>query len=815
MSNDRHEGTGHRPTVPPGWLDPDPDNRTLPFLGRNTSAEPVTAGRPDTDTSSDSPPDGRPDAPASAVVHLSGVRTRRGLPSRDSGTDRRPGGGNNGTTVPAGTGTGPDPDTGPVRTVAGNQPVSVSGTPDRPGDPDRAEGAAEGDAPTPVDPPGTDRTTALDVARRGTRRPVLPAWLLSVAEFRAALRWVAGHYAHTVAFHGVRLPVYAGRLALRSPRGAWRSAFGTVRWIWDLEGVPVRLAAIRREDADTYLKLARQRDARVRARTAVAVVTAVGSVAAFGTSLAVAPTWALWTVGALGLAVFGRIGSPADRPITGPAVVAPQVQRLTADVVVRALGALGLAEINKAVGKGQGITFPAPITRDGPGWRADVDLPFGVTVTDILDRRERLASGLRRPVGCVWPEPAPDAHAGRLVLWVGDLDMARSRPVSWPLVERGTTDLFEPVPFGTDPRGRAVNVPLMYTNVLIGAMPGAGKTFALRVLLLAAALDPTAELNTFELKGSGDLQPLERVSHTYASGPDDGAVTAVMDTLRAAVGDLETRARTLAGLPREVCPENKVTPSLARRRHLGLFPKIIAIDECQELFSHPRHGREAAELCTTIIKRGRALGVILLLATQRPDRDSLPTGVSSNVGVRFALRVMGQIENDMILGTSAYRNGLRASTFTPRDTGIGYLVGAGDDPQITRTAYVDSPTASRIVHRARAARTAAGTLTGHAIGDSPVRPGSGPSVLDDLLTVLPAHRAKEWSETLVERLAELRPDTYTGWTPETLAATLKPYGIDTVQIGRRVNGAVVNRRGIVRAHLAAVAAEHDRQRPAC
>jgi DNA segregation ATPase FtsK/SpoIIIE, S-DNA-T family len=70
---------------------------------------------------------------------------------------------------------------------------------------------------------------------------------------------------------------------------------------------------------------------------------------------------------------------------------------------------------------------------------------------------------------------------------------------------------------------------------------------------------------------------------------------------------------------------------------------------------------------------------MLLLATQRPDARSLPTGVSANVGTRFCLRVMGQLENDMILGTSAYKNGVRATMFTARDKGVGYLVG-GPDP---------------------------------------------------------------------------------------------------------------------------------------
>ena len=52
-------------------------------------------------------------------------------------------------------------------------------------------------------------------------------------------------------------------------------------------------------------------------------------------------------------------------------------------MVIQALGALGLAGINQALAKGgEGISFPAPIIKDGPGWRADVDLPRGVTDLD-------------------------------------------------------------------------------------------------------------------------------------------------------------------------------------------------------------------------------------------------------------------------------------------------------------------------------------------------------------------------------------------------------------------------------------------------
>src|SRR6266508_2621295 len=125
---------------------------------------------------------------------------------------------------------------------------------------------------------------------------------------------------------------------------------------------------------------------------------------------------------------------------------------------------------------------------------------------------------------------------------------------------------------------------------------------------------------------------------------------------------------------------------------------------------------------------------------------------------------MGQVENDMILGTSMYQNGVRATTFRRSDKGIGYLVGEADDPQIVRSAYIDIPTSDKIADRARAARIAAGTLGGHAAGeDTPTTAREAVSLLDDVAAVVPAREDTVWLETVAARLAELRPGVYGGW----------------------------------------------------
>nr|WP_202121975.1 cell division protein FtsK [Streptomyces sp. BA2] len=712
--------------------------------------------------------------------------------------------------------TDPAPDSDADRSPDSATPKSGDSTRDPGDDESGGESVVMVDSPAPAGP------GLMDKIRAAKRQDVIPAWARSKPEFVTAAGWLGGYVGHSAAYHAVRLPWYSLRLACQAPAGAAKFIGSALRWVSDAEGDPLRRAAASRENVMEYMTLSRQRDRRVKLRmTLMTAGLILGPILAL-VLYVLAPAWlTVLSVAAL-TAGLGFLGAPSDKPVISRAVVTTEVEKLTSGIVERALGALGISEINKALAKGgEGIKFPAPITRDGPGWRADVDLPYGVTVPDILDRREKLASGLRRPLGCVWPEPVADEHAGRMMLWVGDRALNKVPKPAWPLARSGAASLFKALPFGTDQRGRRVDLTLMYDNVLIGAMPGMGKTFALRTLLLAAALDPGTELLTWELKGTGDLDPLKTVSADYGSGADDETAAAALDSIRYVYKDLERRAKVISSLPKDKCPENKVTPSLAANRSLGLHPLVLAIDECQELFSHEKYGKEAGSLCTGIIKRGRALGVILLLATQRPDKDSLPTAISANVGTRFCLRVMGQMENDMVLGTSLYKNGIRATSFTKSDKGIGYLVGAADDPQIVRGYYLDNTEAEAICARARQARIDAGTLRGIAAGQAPERREVAEPLLEDILAVVPADEDKPWNDATVDRLAELRPEKYGVWAAlkdsdkaRQLTTALKPYGVATGQVARRVNGKQINRTGFERAHIITAIAERDRNRDA-
>ncbi|WP_405762492.1 cell division protein FtsK [Streptomyces sp. NBC_00045] len=669
----------------------------------------------------------------------------------------------------------------------------------------------ESPRPRPVDSPDLPSPGVTTYKRL----PIIPSWLKSKPGFVSTTQRAASNAFYSTAFHGIRTPWYALQLGLHAPRGVARLVRDTNRWVWDAEAAPLRAYEVYKENTAEYLKLSRQRDSRVRLRTLVTVVALI-----FGTGFALtmyvmAPAW-LTVLASAAVLTAGFWGAPQDQPVIGPAVLKTELQKLTGTLVLRALDNIGNAKLSAAIKKGgdmNGLRFTSEITRDGPGYRADLDLPWGVTPEDIMEARKPLASGLRRKVGSVWPSADPTEHEGRLILWVGDKPMNETKKPAWPLLKSGSVDLFKPVVFGNDQRMGDVAVTLMFASVVVGSIPRMGKTFLMRLFLLIAALDPRAQLYAFDFKGTGDFGALEPVCHRYRAGDEDEDILYVLESLRELRAELRRRAKVIKSLPRSRCPESKVTPDLANDKSLGLHPIVAAFDECQVPFEHDKYGAEIEEICTDLGKRGPALGMVTLFGTQRPDAKSLPTGISANAVLRFCLKVMGQPANDMVLGTSMYKAGYRATMFSRTDRGICWMAGEGDDPRIVASAFVDALGAEQVVVRARRMREEYGNVTGHAIGQEPETGEASFDVLADILKVVPADEEKVWNEKVAARLAALRPEIYSGWKAETVTTNLKPHGITAQDVwGSTATGKGTTRRGIARADITTTITLRDGRR---
>lgn len=619
----------------------------------------------------------------------------------------------------------------------------------------------------------------------------------------------ARHHIEVALVHARRLPLYWLRTVAQAPRGAAALLEHLRRWAADEEGAG-QLAGL--AENRHYYKIAERHEAERRRRRRIALVAVAESLLAAALLVVLAgpwlPTWLLVATVLAGLTALGVHGRTPEHPIVTRVVTADSSPPITSDLILTALGSLGISELNKAIGQAEregrqdgGLGWPTPIREEGKGWRADVDLPPGVTATQVIEKRDRLAAGLRRPLSSVWPEADGDQHAARLILYVSHQPLARTKQGAWPLAARGAVNLFEPFPIGIDPRGGVRHITLMYASMIVGAVPRMGKTFSARLFLLAAALDPWAQLHLYDLKGGGDLLPLEPVAHRFRSGSDAEDLAYLARDVDELHADMTRRYKTIRGIPRDQCPESKVTPELSRQKRHGLHPVVVLVDECQIAFTDETYGAALEKKVDDLVRRGPAAGIMVILATQKPDAKALPTGIRSNAVLRFCLKVMDASANNMVLGDGAYASGTNATLFARSEKGVGWLAGEGDDPVIVRTYEIDGPAAEKVVARARAARVANGTLTGHAAGQDPdVDVQDTATILDHLAEVWPAKdgapQPKVWWDDLAGRLAARYP-LYAATTAAAVreASDLRSYQIKGTVIDADNRPQVANRRG--------------------
>ncbi|PSM43685.1 cell division protein FtsK [Streptomyces dioscori] len=684
-------------------------------------------------------------------------------------------------------------------------------------DPD-AEGLTEG---APVDPPREVYPPSVAEwmeARDKTRLPVLPDWVKLPDQRTAVRKWAVRHYSAVIGYHAVRLPcIYTPKILWYSPRGAWRWSAAIGRWVFDAEGKALRLASVANEDAAEYLKLSRQRNDRVRLRGIVASIASLVGLAATLTLYVMAPSWLLLLAMATLTTTLGAVGAPADRPLIDLAKVTFRKRRLSSDIVIRAHEAAGLTS------KDQSIAFPRPIGRDGDGWRVIVDLPFGRTFGDALKAHGRLASGMDIASTQLFLDKDETSNR-RVSYWIADRDPLAVPSGKSPLLGATRVDFWKPFPWGVDERGNPVMATMLWLSLLVGAVPRQGKTFSARTIALAAALDPYVRLYVFDGKASPDWRKFALVAHRIGFGivPKNGIdpVGHLLTSLRELRADVEDRYHRLSELPLHICPEGKLTPEISRDPKLNMPLTLFVVDEVQEYLTHPEHGKEILSLMVYLARVAPAVGVSVMTSTQKPDDKACPSELRDQHQARFALRVGAYQVSDVILGAGSYGEGLDASKLLKSHKGVGLLKGMSDDAGIVRTYLADGRDAERILTRAAALREAEGTLSGDAAGEAPA-PEVSATVLDDVAAVLGKGEAKVWSETIVDRLADLRPDVYGAWAEleakpraEALTAALKPYGVATEQIGRRIDGKTVNKRGIKREDLAAAITQRNENRDA-
>ncbi|MDA0173383.1 FtsK/SpoIIIE domain-containing protein [Solirubrobacter taibaiensis] len=328
------------------------------------------------------------------------------------------------------------------------------------------------------------------------------------------------------------------------------------------------------------------------------------------------------------------------------------------------------------------------VSRVPAGDVLDVRVRRGQSVGDLDARREHLAACLRAREVRVLRDRGDAARASVLVIKRDPFEDAA--PMSWPAATANALSLWEPIPLGVDERGEQVAVELVERNVLIGGEPGAGKSAALSVVIAAAALDPDTRVWLLDGK-LVELAAWAPVAQRVA-GPNGEDALALLREVR---GVMDDRYRELlANGQRKV------------RRGDGLPLHLVVCDELAFYLTVPEKAiqKEFAELLRDVVARGRAAGVIVCAATQKPGADVVPSALRDLFGFRLAMRCTTPQASDTILGQGWASAGADASDIPGAQRGVGYLLAEGDRPTRMRGYYLSDDDVVAISERAAAAR---------------------------------------------------------------------------------------------------------------
>jgi hypothetical protein len=122
----------------------------------------------------------------------------------------------------------------------------------------------------------------------------------------------------------------------------------------------------------------------------------------------------------------------------------------------------------------------------------------------------------------------------------------------------------------------------------------------------------------------------------------------------------------------------------------------------------PAEQDEFKTLVRDLVARGRAAGIIMIAATQRPSADIIPTSLRDLFGFRVAFRCTTDSSSDIILSVGWAKEGYSARAIRPEDIGIGWILAEGGIPRRFKAAYLtDRRSARSSPPRCAAAATAA------------------------------------------------------------------------------------------------------------
>lgn len=258
-------------------------------------------------------------------------------------------------------------------------------------------------------------------------------------------------------------------------------------------------------------------------------------------------------------------------------------------------------------------------------------------------------------------------------------------------IDNEPLSIYDPIHFGIDENGLPVQVTLMYRNLLDGGEPGSGKSSLLNTIIAHVALCSDARLWLFDGK-IVELGLWRPVADKFVGN----SITDALTRLRELQAEMDTRYRQLDAVKRR-----KIV------RADGLDVIVCAIDELayySVTIGTKEEQDEFRNLIRDLVARGRAAGIIVIAATQRPSADIIPTSLRDLFGFRVAFRCTTDSSSDIILSQGWAKEGYSAKNIRPEDIGVGWILAEGGIPRRFKAAYLTDAQIDAVINAALRSR---------------------------------------------------------------------------------------------------------------
>jgi len=232
-----------------------------------------------------------------------------------------------------------------------------------------------------------------------------------------------------------------------------------------------------------------------------------------------------------------------------------------------------------------------------------------------------------------------------------DLPRQRPLPVHWRDVVRERAYRSHPgsvsFPVGVGVDGRLVIADLADANTahgLVAGVSGSGKSEFLRSAVAALMDRNPPEMLQLSVVDPKILSFTAMEGSRHLNEPLITDLPGALRCLTAAVSEMERRYRVLAG---------EGLQGLGQRIAAGRTDipyRVIVFDEFAELVLASKEGKKEFEaLVARVAAKGRAAGIHLILATQRPDREIVTGLIKANLPLRVCLKVTSATNSQIIL----------------------------------------------------------------------------------------------------------------------------------------------------------------------